>query len=274
MFHLMNLQRSITSILIALTVLCLSAQPKYASAQVDTIRLKDHRLNTATLKPGMRQYLVYFQMLKSPKTLRFWYWLRDTKIETRSGEKVFATTQHWFGSDTMSYRAVYSVNRVKDFSPVYHMETIAGKVSAYSWDNYKIKGADTVALNAKKDFALNFTEPNFNWNLDIETFEMLPLAAGKTFAINFYDAGFGKPQYVIYKITGNEVISTLDNKKVDCWKLVNETDNNGNHYVETFWISKKGHEFLKEEDTFGGGYRYKVKMPGASVNLLPRFAGK
>jgi hypothetical protein len=271
----MKLQSTITGIIItSLTILFLSAQPKNASAQVDTIRLKDHRLNTATLKPGLRQYLVYFQMPKSPKTLRFWFWLRNTKIETRNGERVFATTQHWYGSDTMSYRTGYSVNRVKDFSPVYHTETIAGKVGAYNWDSDKIKGADTVAQNTKKDFSLNFTEPCFNWNQDIETFEMLPLAAGKIFAINFYDAGFGKPEYIIYKVTGSEVISTLDNQKVDCWKLVNEAENKGNHYTQTFWISKKGHEFLKEEDSFGGGYRYKVKMPGATVNILPRFTGK
>jgi hypothetical protein len=271
----MKIQTSITGILIAsLTTLFFSLHPKYASAQVDTIRLEDHRLNTSTLKPGMRQYLVYFQMPKSPKTLRFWYWLRDTKIETRNGEKVFATTQHWYGGDTMSYRTGYSVNRVKDFSPVYYTETIAGKVGAYNWGNDQIKGADTVASNTKKDFALSFTEPNFNWNLDIETFEMLPLAAGKTFAINFYDAGFGKPEYVIYKVTGSDVISTFDNQKVDCWTLLNESENKGNHYVQKFWISKKGHEFLKEEDSFGGGYRYKVKMPGAAVNFLPRFAGK
>ncbi|MCQ6959982.1 DUF3108 domain-containing protein [Mucilaginibacter aquariorum] len=271
----MKVQLSIAGIVItSLTTLFLSAQPKYAVAQVDTIRVKDHRLNTATLKPGLRQYLVYFQNAKNPKALRFWFWLRDTKIETRNGEKVFATTQHWYGGDTISYRTGYSVNRVKDFSPVYHTETIGGKVGAYNWDADKIKGADTVALNTKKDFVLNFTEPNFNWNQDIETFEMMPLAAGKTFAINFYDAGYGKPEHIIYKVTGSEVISTLDNQKVDCWKLFNETENKGTRYTQTFWISKKGHEFIKEEDSFPGGYRYKVKMPGAAVDLLPRFAGK
>lgn len=263
-----------TTLIICLTTLLFSAQPRYALAQVDTIRVKDHRLNTATLKPGMRQYLVYFQMPKSAKTLRYWLWLRETRIENRNGEKVFSTTQHWYGSDTMSYRTGYSVNRVKDFSPVYHSETVAGKLGAYNWDADKIKGADTVALNTKKDFALNFSEANFNWNLDIETFEMLPLAAGKTFAINFYDAGFGKPEYIIYKVTGSEVISTLDNQKVDCWMLVNEAEHNGQKSTETFWISKKNHEFLKEEDSFNGMYRYKVKMPGAAANLLPRFAGK
>ncbi|MET3978587.1 hypothetical protein ABIB62_001156 [Mucilaginibacter sp. UYP25] len=58
----MKIQTSITGIMICLlTTLFLSANPKFALAQVDTIRLKDHRLKTATLKPGLRQYLVYFQ---------------------------------------------------------------------------------------------------------------------------------------------------------------------------------------------------------------------
>jgi hypothetical protein len=86
--HIMKTIPSIAGIVITcLGTLFLSAQPKYALAQIDTIRVKDHRLNTATLKPGLRQYLVYFQNAKNPKVLRFWFWLRDTKIETRNGEK-------------------------------------------------------------------------------------------------------------------------------------------------------------------------------------------
>jgi hypothetical protein len=257
---------------IGMAIFFLLLQSNSVLAQVDTIRLKDKRLNTATLKPGMRQYLVYFQMPKSPKNLRFWLWLRDTKIETRNGEKVFATSQHWYGSDSISYRTVYSVNRVSDFSPIYHSETIAGRNKSFNWDANKIVSADTVAANTLKNFSFDFAVPNYNWNLDIETFEMLPLAAGKTFAVNFYDAGLGKPDYIIYKVTGSEAIMTLDNQKVDCWKLFNESEYKGQKASETFWISKKGHEFLKEEDTFPGGFRYKVKMPGEAVNLLPKFA--
>ncbi|WP_133300259.1 DUF3108 domain-containing protein [Mucilaginibacter terrenus] len=255
-----------------LAALFLSSTPQVASAQVDTIRLKDKRLNTATLKPGMRQYLVYFQNPASPKVLRFWLWLRDTRITTRDGQKVFATTQHWYGGDTISYRSGYSINKVSDFSPVYHSETVAGKNKSFNWSNSRIAGADTVAGNTQKDMKMEFTSPCYNWNLDIETFEMLPLAAGKTFAINFYDAGFGKPEYIIYKVTGSEVITTLDNQRVDCWKLFNESDNGGRHATETFWISKKNHEFLKEEDAFGGMRRYKVKLPAAAPNLLVNLA--
>ncbi|MBK0377839.1 DUF3108 domain-containing protein [Mucilaginibacter segetis] len=259
---------------VTLTVLFFSGKPQVAAAQTDTIRMGDKRFNTSSLKPGLRQYLVYFQSSKKPKSLVFWLWLRNTQIQTKNGQKVFVTTQNWYGSDTTSYRTVYSINRLKDFAPVYHSETVAGKKRSYNWSASKITGADSVVQNTVKDFSLDFAAPNFNWNLDIETFEMLPLAAGKIFAINFYDAGYGKPQYTIYKVIGSEVISTLDNQQVDCWKLFTESEHNGAHYTETFWISKKGHEFLKEEDSFGGGYRYKVKLPGAAVNIVNRFAEK
>ena len=101
---------------------------------------------------------------------------------------------------------------------------------------------------------------------------MLPLGKGKTFAINFYDAGLNPPRYVIYKVTGSEMLTMLNNEKVDCWKLITEGDSKGVHYSETFWISKKGHEFLKEEDVNPSGYRYKIKMLGSSPDLMARFA--
>ncbi|SDP98397.1 hypothetical protein SAMN05428975_4735 [Mucilaginibacter sp. OK268] len=240
-------------------------------AQADTIRLTDKRLMTQVLKPGNRQYLVYFQMLKNKKNLRFWYWIRNTSIENRNGEEVFTVNQHWFGSDTLAYRSVYSVNRTADFAPLYHAETINNKTKAYNWGVDKITGADSVKDNTAKNFSLAFTQPNFNWNLDIETFEMLPLAAGKTFAINFYDAGLQPPAYMLYKVIGSDLLSTLNNDRVDCWKLFTEGDSQGKHYTQTFWISKKGHEFLKEEDTFDGGYRYKIKLPLMTPDLMKRF---
>jgi hypothetical protein len=240
-------------------------------AQVDTIRLQDRRLNTAVLKPQLNQYLVYFQNPKTPQKLGFWFWLRDIKTGERNGQKVFRITQHWYGADSISYRYVYSENRVSDFAPVYHMEVVRNKTMAYNWGDSKITGADTVAQNKQKDFLLDFKLPNFNWNLDIETFEMLPLANGKTFAINFYDAGLDPPAYINYQVTGSEVLATLDNQKVDCWKMYTEGDAHGTHFTQTFWISKKNHEFLKEEDAYNGMFRYKIKMPGASPDLMAKF---
>jgi len=239
--------------------------------QTDTIRPGKGHLLTGALKPGLRQYLVYFQYPRHSDRLMFWYWMRDISIKTRDGVKYFAISQHWYGGDSTSYRKVYSLNTVADFAPVFHSETVRGKTSSYNWTGRDIKGADSVEDNTSKGFYLPFSEPNLNWNLDIETFEMLPLGEGRSFWINFYDAGLEPPKYVLYKVTGSEELTLMSGEKVDCWKLYSEGSSPKGPYTETYWISKQGHEFLKEEDSFSGIYRYKIKMPGTAPDLLPRF---
>jgi hypothetical protein len=268
---------SLTSLLsfLSLTQGQAQTQPQtMAQAQpgADTVRPGNGKLMTAMLKPGLKQYLVYFQDPKKDRQLRFWFWLRDIATETHNGKRTFAITQHWYGSDSTSYRSVYSLNAQDDFAPVFHKETAGGHLSAFNWNAEGISGADSVEGNSKKGFYLKFDAPNLNWNLDIETFEMLPLAAGKSFLINFYDAGLSPPKYHLYTVTGSEELSLLGGEKTDCWILMTEgVDPRGNAYTQTFWISKKAHEFLKEEDSFNGMYRYKIKMPGAAPDLVKRF---
>jgi hypothetical protein len=272
-----SLRKQNTDLMKNMGLLCLTVFPFFlllplvSPAQVDTIRVNDHRLRTSNLPPGLNQYLVYTQDPAKKKTLGFWYWLRRVQVARRGQEKVFVITQHWLGSDTNAYRSIVSVNRAGDFAPLYHCEWAHGKLKAYNWAGDQITGADSVSGNVQKDFRLAFQVPNFNWNLDIETFEMLPLAAGKTFALNFYDAGLDLPRYVNYKVVGSEVIQTTDNHQVDCWKLFTESDYPGGHFSETYWISKEKHEFLKEEDKINDTYRYKIKMPAAAPDLMERF---
>lgn len=231
------------------------------SQHVDTIGPGHMALSTVHLRTGQRQYFIYMQdTTRSTKTLVFWYWLRRIDRESH----YFHISQRWFGQDTAMYREVTSLNSTTDFAPLYHEEIKRGKVYAYNWSPTQVWGADTVRDNAAKDFTLAFSQPNLNWNLDIETFEMLPLDEGKTFAINFYDAGLDPPQYVVYKVSGSEVIQTLGGTHVDCWKLTTDGQHKDIHYTETYWISKKDHEFLKEEDHYGSGFRLKILMPAAA----------
>src|SRR6201999_4389492 len=120
------------------------------------------------------------------------------------------------------YRTVSSINEAGSFAPMYHQELVRGKLSAYNWKWDGISGADSVADNARKGFTLAFAEPNLNWNLDIETFEMLPLAEGRSFLINFYDAGLDPPQYVRYTVKGSEKLEQQGAGAVDCWVLGTE----------------------------------------------------
>ena len=245
---------------------CLRAQ------ETDTIGAGHTPLQTANLRPGLRQYLIYMQDTGNKQTLLFWYWMRRTERLTSHGESSFLITQRWMGQDSGMYREVCSLNKASDFSPIYHMESKRGKVFAYNWGDHRITGADTVRNNAAKDFSLDFSAPNLNWNLDIETFEMLPLAEGRAFAINFYDAGLDPPQYVVYKVRGSEVIQTLAGQRVDCWKLITEGQTKDMHYSETYWISKADHEFLKEEDQYGSTFRLKILMPETTPAPLGRQA--
>ncbi|MBC9930028.1 hypothetical protein [Chitinophaga qingshengii] len=235
-----------------------------AIAQVDTISPQHHPLHTSWLQPGLRQYLVYFQFPDKPKLLNFSLWMR----EVIKNQDVFEVKQTWYNADTNYFKTFYSINRASDFSPLYHSETGHNGQKAYDWSATGVKAADTVAFNKAAPYQLDFDGPNYNWHLDIETFEMLPLAAGKTFYIRFYDAGLDPPAYVKYTVTGSELLTTLDNRQVDCWMLqITGKAPQGFDYVQTFWISKAGHEFLKEVDSYNGVFRYKIKLPGLTPNL-------
>lgn len=243
-----------------------------ASAQIDTIGKGKSRLLTTKVKPGLRQYIIYMQDPAKSKTITFWFWSRNIRREVRGGENVITNTQTWIGGDTIAYRSMYSVNRANDFSPLFHSETAGKKTKAYNWSEKNISGADTVARNAAKGFNLDFKALTYNWNLDMETFEQLPLAAGKTFAINFYDAGLDPPEYFLYKVSGSEVLKSYENKTLDCWILSTEGSMpNGAKYTERFWLTKSENEFIKEEDTYPGGYRYKLKMPDVLPDILKTF---
>lgn len=256
---------------LTLPVLILLLTVARAGAQTDTVDQRHHPLNTSLLKPGVKQYLVYFQLPHRPDMLSLSLWVREIEKTSQDNKPVFKITQHWYSEDTARYRVFHSVNSAADFSPLHHAETRGNEKQAYNWSLTGIEG-DATPDNKAAAFKLAFDQPNYNWNLDIETFEMLPLAAGKTFVIRFYDAGLEPPAYVTYKVSGSDALQTLDNRTVDCWKLFTEGDSPRGRYTQTFWISKAGHELLKEEDSFGGMYRYKVKLPGLATHLESRFA--
>ena len=236
----------------------------------DTVRPGKGALPAHALKPGLRQYLLCYQDPKNDRKLTFWYWLRDIAVQREGGKDIYVITQHWYGSDSGSYRQVYSVNDAGDFAPLYHRELVRGKLNAYDWKGDGITGTDSVEGNVRKGFKLAFDQPNYNWNLDIETFELLPLAEGKAFLINFYDAGYGTPKYERYEVIGSERIPLLDGQESDCWVL--RTENKEKGYTETYWISKKDRVFLKEEDHFNGMVRYKIRMPDAMPDIRKGFA--
>jgi hypothetical protein len=245
--------RSIILFVLLFTSALLSAQSK-----PDTIRAGQFQLKYLPL--GTSNYLVYIKNKEGAKR-NIWLWERTTAREKFNGKDAIVIRQQWTTSDTgFNSRSILSAVNENDFTPIYHTSTNpkTGK-EAFNYHSNEIVTADSVADVGQKNFKMPLTEPSFNWELDLETFPLLPLKEGKTFVINFYHPG-GKttPAWYTYSVTGSEKIMTHSGEIVDCFKLYTEYANNRGN--STWWLNKKTHEILKMEEQFGPITRYKLKL--------------
>ncbi|MDJ1504501.1 hypothetical protein [Xanthocytophaga agilis] len=239
------------------TTLCIVLSHMYSVwAQTDTINVKNKKLLIRQLKPTKRQYMVYLKIpQKNNLITNVSLWTREVSFQ----KDMVVISQQWSGQDTLTNRKLWSLCKKDNFEPVYHYTYMPKMgVAAFNFGEKQITGADSVSSNTKKDFQVGLKHPTFNWELDLETFEMLPLGMGKTFIIDFYHPGGSQiPAYYTYKVTGSEKIGVSTGKEIDCWML--RIDYNTDSYA-TFWITKQNPEVLKMEEFYKGVYRYKVKL--------------
>lgn len=250
------MKQIILSVLLMLMSMLLARK---AEAQADTISLSTKDLITANLKAGKNQYLVYIGSTKKKKIMWTAIWNRNVAFRTINGEEVIEIVQHWHSSDTSSNRYVYSTSRKKDFAPIYHKTKGKNGIEAFNFSGNEVTGSDTVSENSRKDLKVASSTSTLNWELDMEIFSTLPYKKeGQRFIINFYHPG-GKtsPMYYEYKVIGSEKLILAGQRESDCWKL--KIDYSPNSWA-IFWIDKKSREVLKMQESWGSGYRYKVKF--------------
>lgn len=232
----------------------------FIAAQNNTDTIHAGELLLKYLPSGTQQFLVYINTKDGAKK-NIWLWERTTTKEKWNNKEAIVIRQQWTTSDTgFNSRQLLSVVDEKDFTPVYHT-TVNPKTGkeAYNFHSAEIVTADSVADAGRKDFKLIVTQPTFNWELDLETFPLLPLKEGKTFVVNFYHPGSKTvPAWYTYTVTGSGKLKTLNGETVDCYKLYTEYANNRGN--STWWLSKKTHEVLKMEEHFGTITRYKLKL--------------
>jgi hypothetical protein len=232
---------------------------KYSFGQVDTISVAKGDLVTANLKPGLHQYLVYFENPAKKRIGNSSIWNRHVSLKNLNGKEVIAVEQFWFSNDTLYNRYVYSLSDKKTFASIYHKTKMRGAVEAFDFEKTRVAGTDSVENNVKKDLDIPLEVATLNWELDLEIFSTLPIKKeGQRFIINFYHPG-GKtnPKYYEYAIIGSEKLQGVNDAATDCWKMKIS-------YTETdwaiFWISKKSKEVIKMQEKFRGGFRYKVRF--------------
>jgi hypothetical protein len=227
-------------------------------AQVDTISIQRHSLNTAYLKEGNNQYVCYNKD-SAGKLSYLIVWERKVSFEKWKGRDAIVVSQRGLFEDSNRNTTEYTVSDRHTFQTIYHRRVRKTGVEAFNYDENHVEGADTVPQNTKKGFNLQFTNTPYNWELDLETLSMLPIKKiGEKMAICFYLPGKATlPRYYLIEVVRDEILPAVNGMNIDCRviKLTFDKDN-----YDLLWYSKGGHEFLKMESWSPEGVFNKVKL--------------
>ncbi len=237
---------------------------KYADAQnQDTININASTIRTSDIKYGKASYLVYNKKTKESPAEGLYLVNIDVEPIQYKHQPAIAITQEWDGRDTILHRA-YTVLNTSDFSTRLHHTSWKGLgySSSFDFDDRKVSFEGVIADSNKTkmiaDFNAAFASYNLNWHSDLFIFTRLPYRANRSFRINFFDPGFGKPTEEIYSVTGSDALLTTAGKKINCWVMERKGKPAGSY--QKFWIDKKSRLVLKEEDLFNSRYRFKLKL--------------
>ena len=235
----------------------------------DTIHVQPTDLNIKGLQTGNYTYLIVRQKAKDSPATSMILAKMSVERDTYHNKPAIIVRQQW-DRDSIVHKA-YTVFDARDFSTLLHDTYWRGygfslifDFETRKFDSRPAEQAipDSVRRDCEQEFAASFGAYNLNWHDDLVIYSMLPYKENRTFMINYYDPGFGKPAEVGYSVTGSDILTDRSGAAIDCWVL-EHGDENG---TEKFWISKKTREVLKEEDHGKSwGYRFKYKLGVSAV---------
>lgn len=231
-------------------------------AQVDSIDVTTNRLRFNQLKEQTNTYMVYTQdSMDAPKrNMEIWE-RRMTKTRVNNKD-VYKFNWGRFFSDGSNYHYEILAD-VGNFSPISE-KILANRIQAdslvthkihYIYDGNSMYSNPEVNEHQSAPFKLDSLKNSFDWEMDMETFSMLPFEKGKSFAISFYHPGSKTlPNYYTYTVDRSEKIR-FNEAEHKCWVL--KITYPGFGYSE-WWIDKKTFVTLKMREVYEGKLRYKV----------------
>jgi hypothetical protein len=240
--------------------------PFSAAAQKgDTLHVRGSDLDIKGLQTGDYSYLILRKKaLDSPASSMIIAKMNVTR-ENYHNKPAIVVRQQW-DRDSMVHKA-YTVFAANDFSTLLHDTywRALGYALVFDFETRKFDSRavlrpipDSERISCQQELDSSFGAYNLNWHDDLVIYSMLPYKENRTFVINYYDPGFGKPAEVPYTVTGSSELIDRGGASVDCWILEHDEPD----ATEKYWISKKTREVLKEEDHIlkTGGYRFKYKL--------------
>lgn len=242
----------------ALLILFVCTNANVSSQEIDTIRVGDHFKNFDQLPIGSMQYMIYAERgdTQRPSVLMN---AKTERIE-HEGKEYIAISHIWNGAEKKFNGRFYSLVKPKTFEPVIHIRESETKgTEAYKFSPKSLIALDTVSNNAEAGYNLELEESIFNFEIDLETFSLLPLKQGYKAALHFFHPGstFGGPDWYLIEVIGSEELTLPGGRKVDTWILY--MDYNGTQPTK-FWYTKKNQEFIKMVADYNGTKIYKTRL--------------
>lgn len=229
-----------------------------APAQADTMRLEVGKplAHFAKLRPGVHRYVRYTVSVDgSRKAIDIWQRTVSFSPDTEGRPDALHITQRWDRADGSRILIQDSWFDARTFTPRTHVRHTVkdGKddYAGYRFDTAQVVGMADLANNSRKGFVMALPEPSYNFETDMELFQTLPMASGRTFNIPFYDAGIDKPARYNFVVAGSETIPGPDGRPIDCWLVT--ADYNTGKIGARFWFAKSNQVLIHEEAPMDGG---------------------
>lgn len=223
----------------------------------DTIKINARDLISKEIALGKSNYIMYGKKDKSSNASNLTFVEMNVEKYTYQNIAAYKITQKWFEKDTVVHTSE-SILSQKDLKSLYYKSWWKrnSQIIEINFLNKssKLTGSDeNFNKKAQESMHIALTQNTFlNWHCDLVLFGLLPFKEGVTFQINLLNPGFSAPTKEYYKVLGSEKI-----EGIDCWILNFELPSNMGY--QRFWISKSEKIVIKEEDSFRGAYRFKLK---------------
>lgn len=218
-----------------------------SAQQIDTIRVGHKFKNIKNLEIGKTKDIIYTKV--GDKVMSVSINLKETKV-VRIADKEFLQFSHNVINGNTDFNGSFEyICEPETLKPVQLIRNSkrAGK-EAFQFNELLISGLDSATDNKQKDFSLALNEPTYNWQIDLETYSLLPMKKGYHAVMNFYHpAAQTPPKYYHLKVIGSEELVLADKRKMDCWIVF--TDYGGTQ-PSRFWFTKKGQNFVKMEGQY------------------------
>jgi hypothetical protein len=218
-------------------LLCLNLSAASGGAEALDINVGSTLPRIENLKEGSKTYIRYrirTDGVSEPIDLQ----VKTLKVEERAGTKELRISQHW-QTATAALR-LESLFEPKTLKPLTH-ERIREREGKITKEGFRFLGKRVISLetmpdNSRAGFEIAGAVTPFNFEIDLETLQSMPLEKGAEFRIPFYHPGGPAPAHYTFKVVAEEVLR-LGGASIPCW-VVSTDYNAPEKPLAKFWIEK------------------------------------